>query len=288
MSGNDFAVQSVFDNSVEAEKEFDNTIGALEDDELVEAVESLDIDPGTTPKDLAEDLGEGHDTENKPTCDSNDSFDLDDEGLDLACPKMGVADAVQTKEVDPEDIEGEAEKSADVVKKDAVSEAVDALLKEAEEELSELDDEDMEGDPGDVEEGAEELGNTDGDLVDELEEGGEGCEDGECDDVESEEIDIEVKDEPEAVETPDATKGDEEGSSDFVDELEDNSEEKDLVDDLEDDDESVSEAATDEDDEDDDLIDKVEKEDDGELTDKQVEKYAGVYDDDLIDEVEND
>lgn len=286
MSGNDFAVQSVFDNSVEAEKEFDNTIGALEDDELVEAVESLDIDPGTTPKDLAKDLGEGHDTENKPTCDSNDSFDIDDEGLDLACPKMGVADAVQTKEVDPEDIEGEAEKSADVVKKDAVSEAVDALLKEAEEEFSELDDEDMEGDPGDVEEGAEELGNTDGNLVDELE---EGCEDNDdCDDDESEEIDIEIKDdEPTAVETPDATKGDE-GSSDLVDELEDDSDEKDLVDDLEDDDESVSEAATDDDDEDDDLIDKVEKEDDGELSDKQVEKYAGVYDDDLIDEVEND
>lgn len=151
--------QSVFDDATKSEKDFDYVFGAQEDEELMDNVlgfkedgsvnlpdygELHQTDDSATPKDLADELGEDHDTKNKPTADSNGEFDLEDEGLNLANPNTGVADAVEKKPtVDPEDIESASDKAADCMEK-SYNEALASLLEEAEEELA---------DPGDVEEG---------------------------------------------------------------------------------------------------------------------------------------
>lgn len=150
--------QSVFDGATNAEKDFDYTFGAMEDEELMDTVmgfkedgsvnlpdyaELHQTDREATPDDLRDELGEDHDTNNKPAADSNGDFDLEDEGLDLACPKFGVADAVEKNPtVDPEDIESASDKAADKMEK-SYNEALASLLEEAEDELGE-------GDPGDV------------------------------------------------------------------------------------------------------------------------------------------
>ena len=115
---NEKCFQSVFDDNTKFEKEmdvifdadedfdaFDVTCGLKEDGSVnlpdAEELHQTEHD-GVTPDDLRDELGEGHDTDNKPTADSNGEFDIEDDELDLACPKTGVQDAVEAKPtVDP-------------------------------------------------------------------------------------------------------------------------------------------------------------------------------------------
>ena len=117
--------QTVFDDAVEAEKNFDNMFGAEEDDELMDmvdvvlgeesAADDIDfntLDDGETANQLRKDL-EGEEIE-KPTIDSDGSFEIDDfdaPGKDIACTKYGVADAVEKKEIDVTNLEDEIDKS---------------------------------------------------------------------------------------------------------------------------------------------------------------------------------
>lgn len=150
--------QSIFDDNVEAEKQFDTMFGSDEDDKLIEAVLALNegetslpdfdelhqTDEESKPKDLADELGPDHDV-NKPTADSSDQeiiADDDDEILDLACPKFGVQDAVQKNEPDNTDITDEIEKS-----ENKISESLQSLLDEADTDLG--DNEGL-GEPGDL------------------------------------------------------------------------------------------------------------------------------------------
>ncbi len=151
--------QSIFDDNVEAEKQFDTMFGSDEDDKLIEAVLSLreegdalpdfeelhQTDDEAKPKDLADELGPNHD-ENKPTADSSDQeiiADDDDEILDLACPKFGVQDGGQNKkEPDNTDITDEIEKN-----EGELSESLKSLLDEADTDLG--DNEGL-GEPGDL------------------------------------------------------------------------------------------------------------------------------------------
>lgn len=133
------AFPSIFDTAVEADKEFDNIFGGEEDCDLMDAVcgfkedgsvlpdeaELHQTDDDATPKDLADELGEDHDTDNAPK----------KEGNNVSCPCAGVQDSVAgdaTKKVDPEDIEGEADKAAE-----RFDEAYNALMREAAEDCGE-------------------------------------------------------------------------------------------------------------------------------------------------------
>lgn len=290
----DLKMQSVFDDATETEKAFDTMFGGDEDDHLIETVLMLDedgtklpdeeelhqTDDEATPKDLADELGEGHDTDNKPTADSNGEFDIEDEGLDIGCEKTGVSDAVQKGEVDPENIEDEADTEAEKMEK-SYNEALAELMREAEEELGVEPtvgaDDKVLGDPKEDQLGDEvKTESEEKDLSDDLED----------DDEDEDDND----DEPEVVDDEECEKGD------------NDCEEKDLSDDLEDDDEDESDKddnddepeekeikeASDVEDEDslvedleDEIIDAVE--DDSELSSKEVKKLDSDYDDDLID-----
>lgn len=150
--------QSIFDDNVEAEKQFDTMFGSDEDDKLIEAVLAVNegdaslpdfdelhqTDEESKPKDLADELGPDHDA-NKPTADSSDQeiiSDDDDDILDLACPKFGVQDAVQKNEPDNTDITDEIDKA-----EGKLSESLQSLLDEAETDLG--DNEGL-GEPGDL------------------------------------------------------------------------------------------------------------------------------------------
>jgi len=155
--------QSVFDDCVEAEKQFDCMFGFEEDDKLIEAVLTINEDAAqqamnlpdpeelhqtdeeSKPKDLRAELGPDHDA-NKPTADSSDQeiiADDDDDILDLACPKFGVQDAVQKNDPDNMDITDEIDKAD----KTLLGESLMALLDEAETDLG--DNEGL-GEPGDL------------------------------------------------------------------------------------------------------------------------------------------
>lgn len=114
--------QTVFDDAVEVEKSFDTMFGGEEDDDLIgivlgesgdEEVDFETLDDGETADELKKDL-EGEEIE-KPTIDSNGSFDIEDDaktpGEDIACTKFGVADAVEKKAPDETNIEDEIDKS---------------------------------------------------------------------------------------------------------------------------------------------------------------------------------
>ena len=150
--------QSIFDDNVEAEKQFDTMFGSDEDDKLIEAVLAVNegdaslpdfdelhqTDEESKPKDLADELGPDHDA-NKPTADSSDQeiiSDDDDDTLDLACPKFGVQDGGQKTNPDNTDITDEIEKS-----EGKLSESLQSLLDEAETDLG--DNEGL-GEPGDL------------------------------------------------------------------------------------------------------------------------------------------
>lgn len=154
--------QSVFDDCVEAEKQFDCMFGADEDDRLIEAVLTINedaaqaamklpddeelhqTDDNAKPKDLRDELGPNHDA-NKPTADSSDQeiiADDDDDILDLACPKFGVQDAVQKNDPDNTDITDEIDKA-----ENHLTESLKDLLEEAETDLG--DNEGL-GEPGDL------------------------------------------------------------------------------------------------------------------------------------------
>ena len=147
---------SVFDDAVEAAKDFDNIFGAQEDDELMGIVlgesgdESEDmetLDDGISPKELKDELDTG-DCE-KPAADSDGEFDIEDKegGLgDLGCPKTGVEDAVQKTSPDETNLEDEIDKSE---KKVDFEESVD--LDKLYEETTDEDDT-----PADIETGDEE------------------------------------------------------------------------------------------------------------------------------------
>lgn len=119
----DMNFQTVFDDAVKEEESFDTMFGAEEDDDLIGIVlgESGDedevdfetLDDGETAKELKDDL-DGKEIE-KPTIDSNGSFDIEDDsktpGENVACDKYGVADAVEKKAPDETNIEDEIDKS---------------------------------------------------------------------------------------------------------------------------------------------------------------------------------
>ena len=149
--------QSIFDDNVEAEKQFDTMFGADEDDKLIEAVlmmnedaaqndlklpddaELHQTDDEAKPKDLADELGPNHDAD-KPTCDSSDHeiiADDDEDAIDLACPKCGVQDGGQEKkDPDNEDITDEIKANEKEIKECA---ALRELLEEAETDLGDND-----------------------------------------------------------------------------------------------------------------------------------------------------
>lgn len=205
-SDKELGFDSVFDKSVKAEEEFETMFGAEEDNRLMEAVLDEDgtdlpddeelhqTDDEATPDDIADELGEGHDTDNAPKVDSADNTDIIDTvsggGIDVAaCDKVGIEGQVKGEEPDPEDIEGSSEKDIENLV-DALEEGVDneedseegkidnstddseegeSIVDSIEDEITEdgNDDEnpEEEGDPGDtVEEAAEDS------LVDQLEE----------------------------------------------------------------------------------------------------------------------
>ena len=117
---------SIFDTAVESEKDFDSVFGAEEDSDLMDAVcgfkedgtvlpddsELHQTDDDALPKDIKDELGEGHDTDN--------------------APKEPKADP--TVKVDPENIDGESDKATDTFDK-----AYDELMKEAAEDMGEGD-----------------------------------------------------------------------------------------------------------------------------------------------------
>lgn len=149
--------QSIFDDNVEAEKQFDTMFGADEDDKLIEAVlmmnedaaqndlklpddaELHQTDDEAKPKDIADELGPDHDA-NKPTCDSSDQeiiADDDEDAIDLACPKCGVQDGGQEKkDPDNEDITDEIKANEKEIKENA---SLRELLEEAETDLGDND-----------------------------------------------------------------------------------------------------------------------------------------------------
>lgn len=166
----DIKFQSIFDDSVEVEKEFDAIFGAEEDCKLMEAVcqfneEELKADaellhqvdiPDCTPEDMAKELGPNNDAGDKPT-DDTDKYDIKDAELDVNDKDRGVADAVEPDaNIDPENIEDMADKSSDKIEKEieaetksvdeAYEDALTALLAEAEADLA----------PEDMPEGEEE------------------------------------------------------------------------------------------------------------------------------------
>lgn len=206
----DMNFQTVFDDAVKEEESFDTMFGAEEDDDLIGIVlgESGDedevdfetLDDGETAKELKDDL-EGKEIE-KPTIDSNGSFDIEDDsktpGEDVACTKYGVADAVEKKAPDETNIEDEIDKSESKSDIDDLEESgslLDFILGE------EADPADP-GEPDDLGTDKEQI--NDNDEAEELEDNnnpvnatededekvqgigdvevkeGEGCEDGSC------------------------------------------------------------------------------------------------------------
>ena len=201
----DAQFNSVFDDAVEVEKTFDTIFGGEEDDQLIGAVlgEAADddvdfdtLDDGITPKKLEDELDNG--TYEKPTADSEGEFDIKDKeggiGNNLACPKYGVADAVQKTEPDEEDLEGEeekAEKKVDLdesVDLDALYEDENGESKDTSAEVPEENQDDNgEATPEDIPESkcetTEDVDEEDDEVI-----GGE-CGDGSCDDCSEEKCD---------------------------------------------------------------------------------------------------
>ena len=208
------AFPSIFDTAVEADKEFDNMFGGEEDCDLMDAVcgfkedgsvlpddaELHQTDDDATPKDLADELGEDHDTKNAPKCDESDADVLNKkEGNNISCPKAGVEDSVAgdaTKKIDPEDIEGEADKATA-----KFDEAYNALMREAAEDCGEevpAAEETPAVETPDVTEGSEDVATGDDDvddLVSDL--------DGDDEDIEGEEESGTVDNSDEAGDPPD-------------------------------------------------------------------------------------
>lgn len=156
---------SVFANAADAEKDFDLMFGAEEDNRLLDAVEESSAselpddtelhqtDDDATPKDLADELGEDHDTDNAPDVDSSDAEELIDmasgeaDKTTIADDKTGVEDQVKDGEPDVENLEDESDK--------AINKKFDESYASLMEELQEGEDP-VEGDPGDTTEDMEE------------------------------------------------------------------------------------------------------------------------------------
>lgn len=318
--------QSVFDDNVKFEKEMDVMFDADEDFDAFDVACGLKEDgsvnlpdaeelhqtehDGVTPNDLRDELGEGHDTDNKPTADSCGEFDIEDEELDLACPKTGVADAVEVKPtVDPEDIESASDKAAEKMEK-SFDEALDSLMREADEILGSEDegkDGDLDLDNDDIEEaGCKTKKENAEDLADDSKpEDRDGSKDDTTpkslvDELEDEESDSDdIKGTPEGEKDKPLVDGLEEEAEDLgVEDKDLGAEDKDLGVDKKDEpqeqiqdnpeevglDESKKSLVDELEDDDDDIIDEVEKQDKP-MTDKEVKDLADVYDDDLIDAV---
>ena len=271
--------ESVFDTATELEKDFDVTIEAEEDDDILAVVQGLKEDGTENFDDLhhtdevdgkdtkfEDELGPDHDTKNKPTDDSNGEFDINDPDIDLACPNHGVEDAGSAKSVDPENLEDASDKATDHMEK-SYDEAYNSLKEEFG-----LDEDDL---------GLDE----DSDQQDQL----ENNEDHEPDVKEpvkqegSEDVSGENKEEP----TP--AKEESAASAELTDEIEE---------DIPDDEPSAEEGEeittdpveesaggdlTDEIEED--IIDTVNNEDEGVASDASVKALEDVDDDDIIDSI---
>lgn len=315
--------QSVFDDNVKFEKEMDVMFDADEDFDAFDVACGLKEDGSVnlpdaeelhqtehddvTPDDLRDELGEGHDTDNKPTADSCGEFDIEDDELDLACPKTGVADAVEAKPtVDPENIEDASEKAADKMEKSFV----EALEEDEEDEFESVEDDDeLDFDDEDIEEaGCKSKCNKENaeDMVDDSKvEDRDGSKDDTTpkslvDDLEDEESDSDdIKGTPEGEAKKSLVDGLEEEAEDLgADNKVLGVEDEDMGIEIEDEpqeqlqkdpeevglDESKKSLVDDLEDDDDDIIDEVEKQDKP-MTDKEVKDLADVYDDDLIDAV---
>lgn len=235
------AFPSIFDTAVEADKEFDNIFGGEEDCDLMDAVcgfkedgsvlpdeaELHQTDDDATPKDLADELGEDHDTDNAPKKDESDADVLNKkEGNNVSCPCAGVQDSVAgdaTKKVDPEDIEGEADKAAE-----RFDEAYNALMREAAEDCGEevpATKETPAVETPDATEGGEDLGDEEGgeDLVSDLDDDDEDDEAEESDTVDNSDTAGDPPDEenPDNVVKEDATLPADPDEEDLINKVED-------------------------------------------------------------------
>lgn len=190
-------MNSVFDTAVEEEKAFDTIFGAEEDDELMSIVlgeeaetdeefyamlgeegdlpDMNTLDDGSSVKELEKDVVGGEidapkcePSENVETPDKTDS-EKDKPGEDIACPQAGVADAVEKKEADEENLEDEIDKAENKV--DLEESFIAAILGEEafEEETKEEPKIDYDTAPAE-------------DTKEKDVKEGEGCEDGECED----------------------------------------------------------------------------------------------------------
>ena len=246
-SDKELGFESVFDKSIEAEDEFETMFGAEEDNRLMEAV--LDEDGTDLP-----DEDELHQTDDNATVD-----DLEDElgeGHDTDnAPKVDSAD-------DEDIIDTASGGGIDIAACDKVG--IEGQVKG------------KEPNPEDIEGSSEKDTKN---LVDALEEDGEGAEEEPTDDGEDD--------------NDDDSEGDVGGA--LVDELEDDIEEGADTDDIPDEGEegdpgdTVDEAAGDSslvDELEDEIIDKVENEKDPTISDKELKGLEAVDDSDIIDMVE--
>lgn len=203
----DINFQSIFDTAVEEEKAFDTIFGGEEDDEIMSVVLGEDvedivfgeeaedmntIDDKESVKDLEKDVV-GKEIE-APKCEPSENVtqpeDIDSEkdtpGEQIACPVAGVADAVEKKEPDEENIEEEIDKSE---KKVDIEEAFLASILGEDTEVEIDYDTAPATDNGEASDEGEPVPEDEG-----CHKEGEGCEDGEC----------EKKEEPEDI-APDAS-----------------------------------------------------------------------------------
>src|SRR5574344_1404271 len=141
---NEFKFSSIFADSNEEQKAFDNIWGAEEDDADLEFVDSI-VKEDASEKDVVgeEDVkklnepGPGHD-QNKPTDDSNDATVIYKDDMNATDIKGGIADA-GTSKIDPEDITSASDSIATDknlrVSDKELHEAYKELMREAEANL---------------------------------------------------------------------------------------------------------------------------------------------------------
>lgn len=293
-------MQSVFDNATELEKEFDNMFEAEDEDEILSIVQGVkedgselpdfnelhQVEDAETVKDMEKELGPDHDTDNKPTADSNGDFEIDDEGLDLACPTTGVADAVTKTEPDPEDIDGESEKAADKIEKE-FNEAYQSLMEDfgIEEDDMGLDKdsdqqdqlENNEDTKEDMREPVKQEGSNDPGVEENI--------DDDVTDTDTTKVGSDIE--------PTKTEGSENYTDDIEDEIEDEEDFEDGSGDIEESSEKTDESGEDSDvnnesadlteEIEDEIIDNIESEDNETASEADVKSLENVDDDDIID-----
>jgi len=302
--------ESVFDNATELEREFDLMFEAEDDDDILSVVQGLNedgiekmpdyetlhqTDDATSVKDMEEELGPDHDTKNEPTADSNGEFDIEQDELDLACPKTGVADAVTQKAPDEENLTDAADKAADQMEK-TYDESYNALMEEfgldvedeglskdsdQQDQLENNDDHDPDPTEPVKDEAAEGeaepsiASDEEGDLTDEIEE-----------EITDDDIPDEVKDEAAKGEKDPEDNGEEDGA--VPDEVKDEAAakpEENTDDSASEGEENVEESGDLTDEIEEEIIDDIESETDSTASESEVNALEDIDDDDILDDI---